>query len=187
MASKYSATLISAVIENSTNRSSWQTAVTEWQITDCIEDESCSSQCVCGKEEIKYLFEITNETNGNILFPIGSECIKKFKRVDLNEAVSIQESMFKLLHAVDKNEFISLKGGLFSRKILHYLYNRGVFRDNEYNYYNGYNDYEYMIKMFNKRDISKVSENQDKKVKAIILNHIKPYLKRVLAGKIKSS
>jgi hypothetical protein len=44
-----------------------------------------------------------------------------------------------------------------------------------------------MIKMFNKRDISKVSENQDKKVKAIILNHIKPYLKRVLAGKIKSS
>ena len=50
-------------------------AVQEWEIYDCIEDMSCRSRCVCGKENIRYLFTIRNLFNNSLIFPIGSSCI----------------------------------------------------------------------------------------------------------------
>ncbi len=61
----------------------------EWEIIDCEEDESCSEMCICGKENIKYLYTIKNIYNANILFPIGSSCIKKFDRKDLREKTTL--------------------------------------------------------------------------------------------------
>lgn len=66
--------LIMTVINNSES-DNWQEAVTEWKIYDCEEDDSCSEECICGKENIKYLYTIRNVCNGRVLFQIGSSCI----------------------------------------------------------------------------------------------------------------
>lgn len=79
MASIYVERLIKRVIELSQS-SDWDTAVAEWEIADCEEDDTLSESCVCGKEHLYYLFTIENAINGNTLFPIGSSCIKKFGR-----------------------------------------------------------------------------------------------------------
>lgn len=59
MSSRYYENLIKTVIDNSLGKA-WEEAVKEWEIIDCEEDEGCSSQCVCGKENIKYLYLIHN-------------------------------------------------------------------------------------------------------------------------------
>lgn len=162
----------------------WEDAVKEWDVVDCEEDDSCSSSCICGKENIKYLFTIQNNRNNNTLYPIGSSCIRKFEREDMNEETAIYEELFRLLHAVEGKQFLSLSPSLFSRKLLRYFYEQGVF-DSEYNDYDGEEDYLFMLKMFNKRDKSSITYKQDRKIKAILLNEIRPFLQRKLANKTK--
>lgn len=99
MEGTYVKNLICKVIDKSESNN-WDNAVMEWKIIDCEEDEKCSEICICGKENIKYLYTIKNMYNGNILYPVGSSCITKFDRKDLREKTSLMESQFKLLHAV---------------------------------------------------------------------------------------
>lgn len=181
MSSIYVKNLINTVIEKSVNKS-WNTAVLEWEIDDVIEDENHESSCICGKENIRYLFTIKNINNQNTLFPIGSSCIKKFEREDLNELTLVNEKLFKLFHAVKANAFITLDSKYFSRKLLKYLFDQGAFPPNQHNKYNGDKDYDFMLKMFNMR--GEPSENQLKKIRAIILNSIKPYLIQLLNDKV---
>lgn len=180
MISSYSEILLGTVIEMS-NSDSWESAVLEWNVVDVKEDETSNSSCICGKEGIRYLFTIKNRVNGNILFPIGSSCIKKFGRDDLNEITSIKEKLFRLFHAVKENEFISLDSEFFSRKLLEHLYEEGAFINTKYNKFNGKNDYEFMLKMFNSRKGPTIK--QKSKIKAIIVVSIKPFLVRQLEGK----
>lgn len=182
MSSRYVERLIKKVIELSESND-WATAVTEWEIFDCEEDDTLSESCVCGKEHLYYLFTIRNTQNGNILFPIGSSCIKKFGRIDLYEEASIREEMFRLYHAVENNQFISLSPEFFSRKLLKTLYNEGAF-DSEYNHFDGFDDYEFILKMFNKRDKSSITLKQQSKIRAIIVASIRPFLQKQLDKKI---
>ena len=64
----YTENLIATVIDYSESNN-WESAVTEWEIYDCEEDESNSETCICGKENIRYLYTIRNILNGNELFP----------------------------------------------------------------------------------------------------------------------
>lgn len=93
--------------------------------------------------------------------------------------------MFKLLHAIRNNEFIELTADYFSRKLVLDLYNRGVFEPNNYNYYNGYNDYQFLLKMFNKRDKTLISFSQKRKIRGIIAYTIRPWLEGKLGSKIR--
>lgn len=129
------------------------------------------------------MFTIINTVNGNELFPIGSSCIKKFGRDDLDNEASVREKMFKLYHAVENNQFISLSPEFFSRKLLRKLLDEGAF-DCEYNDYDGFDDYEFILKMFNKQDKSSITIGQEKKIRAIIVASIRPYLQSQLAEKI---
>lgn len=181
--STYYIKLKNAVLELS-DASDWHSAVLEWKIVDVVEDETLSESCVCGKENLRYLFTIQNTINGNILYPIGSSCIKKFERADLNELASVKEQLFKLLHAIENNNFITLSSEYFSRKLLRYLYDNDAFNATTYNDFEPYNDYQFLLDMFNKRNRS---VNQEKKATAIILNSIKPYLQNLLKNKIKKS
>lgn len=168
--------LIRCVLNNSRS-SIWKEAVEEWDIVGWDEDETCCSKCICGKEEIKYLYTIRNRETYRVLEPIGSRCIEKFKRQDLNYQVRINQKLFQLMHAIESNEYIELNSNLFSRKLINYLYQEGAF-DNPYNSYDGQYDYEFFIKMFNKK--SEPTYRQKKKIDAIILNSIKPYLIEIL-------
>lgn len=182
MSGQYYNNLIKKVLEASYS-DVWDVAVKEWVIFDCEEDESLMSACVCGKENLRYLFTIKNMITGNDLFPIGSSCIKKFGREDLKEKANVQESMFKLLHAVKDNKFISLTPELFSRKLLLALYEEGAFMPNQYNNYDGENDYNFLLKMFNKRNKDNISVHQKKKISAIIMSSIRPFLVKKLKDK----
>ncbi|MBO5731480.1 MAG: hypothetical protein J6R67_09800 [Treponema sp.] len=178
----YYQNLIKSVIEASES-DIWEEVVQEWEIFDCEEDDTCSSECICKHEGLKYLYTIRNDNNGNILFPIGSSCIKKFGREKLNEEISIMEQMFSLLHAVERHERIELNTKYFSKKLLEKLYTEDVFIPNKYNNYDGQNDYEFLLKMFRKTNKSDITEAQHRKIRAIIMNSILPYLNRKLKHK----
>lgn len=173
--------LIEKVI-NLSNSKEWNSAVLEWFIYDYSEDEEACTSCVCGKEGLRYLFTIKNRINGNILYPIGSSCIKKFHYEELYTEASLIEKEFALYHAVENDDFIELKGGLFSRKLIGKLYEEGAFKPTEYNNFDGKNDYQFLLDMFNKRE---PSSKQKSKASAIILDSIKPFIKQKLKNKIK--
>lgn len=184
MSSAYVENLIKSVIDNSQSNT-WDLSVLEWEIEDCEEDEYLESSCICGKENLRYLYTIKNKYNNNILFPIGSSCIKKFGREDLSALTSLQEDMFNLLHAIKDRQFISLTSDFFSRKLLKALYDEGAF-DSDYNNFDGERDYDFMLKMFNKRNKHSISVDQNKKIKAIIVNSIRPFLEVKLNIKMRN-
>lgn len=164
------------VLEKSFSKN-WKTAVSEWEIADADEDESCSSSCVCGKENIRYLYIIENSKTKETLFPIGSSCIRKFERSDLNNQTSLTEQLFKLYHAVEENVFLCLSTDLFSRNLLKHLYEEGAFYSADGNY-DEENSYKFLLKMFNKRDKEAITQSQQKKISAILLNNIKPFVQK---------
>lgn len=168
--------LINVVINNSVS-DFWDNAVTEWDISYYEEDEDCSSKCICGKENIKYLFTIRNRLNGNELFPIGSRCIKRFGLRDLYYETECIQGMYKLYHAIQNNERITLDSNFFSRKLLKYLFEKGAFKPTVYNRNMPVYDYRFMLDMFNARYIS---NSQQSKINAIIAFQIKPFLQNTL-------
>lgn len=182
--STYRYKLLKKVIDLSEG-SEWDSAVKEWEIDGVEEDEDCSSTCVCGKENLRYLFTIQNSKNGNTLFPIGSSCIKKFGRSDLSEETGVLEKLFQLYHAIENGEFITLSPDFFSRKLLAYLYEKDVFQPSRFNHYDGENDYDFLLKMFNKRDKTSITQLQQKKINAIIMTSIRPYLEAVVQNRIR--
>lgn len=184
MDSSYRRNLISTVLEASRS-SFWDSAVQEWVVDDCEEDNTLSSACICGKEKLRYLYTIFNRETGATLYPIGSCCIKKFEREDMNEEISVTEDMFRLLHAIRDREYIRLTSDFFSRKLLKKLYDEGAFIPNQYNRFDGYNDYQFMLDMFNKRDKSSITESQHRKIRGIIVGAIKPHLEKQLADRIR--
>lgn len=160
----------------------WDEAVMEWEITDWDEAEQYGEHsCICGKENIIKLYTISNIHNGNILFPIGSQCIKKFDREELSDEISAIEKMFSLQKAYENNEFIELSPALFSKKSLKYMYDNGAF--NNSNYGSGYNSYQFILKMYKKRNTP--SPAQQRKINAIIMNDIRPYCYKLMIEKSK--
>ena len=178
----YIENLIKRVIELSEG-DTWDSAVNEWEIVDCEIDEEMTESCVCGKENLKYLFTIRNFVNGNELYPIGSTCINKFERDDLDYEVSVYDDMFRLINAVKNRERITLDSKYFSRKLLGYLYDNDVFEAKKYNNFDARRDYNFMINMFNKRDKTAICSSQQRKINAIIINYILPFVH----AKIKSN
>ncbi|BAW16707.1 hypothetical protein [Streptococcus intermedius] len=178
----YYENLINEII-NSSEASTWDSAVTEWEIVDVEEDECLEESCICGKENLRYLYTIQNSFNGHVLYPIGSSCIKKFEREELNAEINVKEQMFKLLHAVEENAFLELSSKFFSRKLLLYLYKQGAFKETSYNHFDVHEDYQFMLDMFNKR---KMSDKQKNKTVAIILNSIKPFVQEQLKDKVRT-
>ena len=163
----------------------WESAVLEWEMLDWEEDESLESSCVCGKDGLRWLFTLVNKCNGNRLYPVGSCCVKRFGRRNLSEDAGVRERLFRLLHAIEDNECITLTADLFSRKLLAYLLREGAFPANEHNRFDPENSCRFLLDMFNKRDKNSISAAQDRKIKALIMNAVRPWLRRQLAAKIR--
>ena len=152
----------------------WETAVLEWDICDCEEDESAETNCMCGHEGIRYLFYIRNRLNETTFGPIGSECIKKFGRKDLASEVDVQERMFRLFEAIMNQKRVELDTTYFSRKLLLYLHEKGAIDSS---------DYAFLLDMFNKRDKDAMTIRQKSKINAVLGFSIKPFLQQRLAAK----
>ena len=63
---------------------------------------------------------------------------------------------------------------LFSRRLYAFLYEKGAFPPNRYNGYDGRNDYEFMVNMFNKRTAP--TEKQRAKMYMVLNKSIFPWL-----------
>lgn len=61
MSSAYVENLIKSVIDNSQSNT-WELSVLEWEIEDC-EEEYLESSCLCGKENLRYLYTVKNKYN----------------------------------------------------------------------------------------------------------------------------
>ena len=156
----------------------WKTAVLEWEVVGCVEDTKRRESCICGKEKLRYLFEIRNTKTNQTIFPIGSSCIKKFERHELDEKVDIYKQMAKLMQKLQKNEHIMFNSENFSKKLLAYFLRHGAFKPNKFNNYRAIDDFKFMTDMFNKR--TALTEKQQKKVNAIIFYSIRPFLEQQL-------
>lgn len=158
----------------------WNEAILEWDIVDFAEDSDMEQSCKCGKENIKYLYTISNKVTGSVLEPIGSKCIKKFGREDMREATNIYEQLFKLVNARRDGKWIELKSDdkYFSKKLIDYLGYEGVFSVNEKS-----NNYEVLRKFFTQR--KELTYKQKRFAKAIIMSDVFPYLDREIANKVK--
>ena len=81
--------LIKNVLEHSEETQDYNIAAFEWDIVDCALVRN--SVCLCGKENIKYCYTIQNFKNNNVLYPIGSSCIRKFNNDNLTNKTKIYE------------------------------------------------------------------------------------------------
>lgn len=174
MPNKYGLT---GILLGASESSVWEDAAKEWHIASCYDNQDCSETCLCGHEGIRYEYTIENEINGNLLAPIGSHCILKFGNEELKNEVKVWDEAIKLLEALRSkgpDSLKSLDSRHFSRRLFAFLYEKGAFRDNQYNDFDGANDRDFMINMFNKR--SGPTERQKAKIYMILKNEIFPWL-----------
>ena len=164
--------LIKVVLANSSAKD-WETAKKEWTIVDFEIDETVSSKCVCKKEGLKYVYEISNTVTGKKLFPIGSVCIKKFEVEELNQQMSYWQQLVELEslaveYGKDKTiDFFDDKD-YFSRKLINYLEELDIIN---------WGQCDFLIDMFNAR--TDPSYRQKAYAQAIIKDCIYPGLRQV--------
>lgn len=166
MGNLYTDNLIGTVIGLSV-ADDWEGARREWEIVGCEVDEIHSATCVCGKEGLRYVYTIANTETGETLSPIGSSCIKKFEQSDMDEELAGWQQAIKLMEEaarIGKEDYVHLHSGSYSRKLLYFLYEQDAFRPTKYNGYDGYNDYLFLLDMFNG---GFCSEAQERKCQAI--------------------
>ena len=169
--------LTDIVLEASSSKT-WDMAVSEWHVVGCYDNGDASADCLCGHEGIRYEFTIKNSVNGNELSPIGSTCILKFKNVELKNEIEGWKAAIKLLEALEARKpgvrIDGMNRELFSRRLYAFLYEKGAFPPNSYNGYDGRKDYEFMIKMFNRRTVP--TESQRRKINELLKKSIFPWL-----------
>lgn len=172
--------LADQIIEKSVSNS-LQRAVREWKVTGCRTE--CDETCVCGQQHIKYAFQIRNKRTGETLYPIGSDCIKKFYGGHMyNEATVIQQicmladmysekqlSWKKTHKTALPLEHYDIKEG-FSRKILEYMYDHNAFRGSKYNHWKPEEDFEFTMHCFNNMQ---VNPRQEKKMRVMAMNCVR--------------
>lgn len=165
------------VLEASSSKT-WDEAVSEWHVMGCHDNGDASGDCLCGHEGIRYEFTIKNSVNGNELSPIGSTCILKFENDELKNEVEGWKAAIKLLEALEARkpgtQLDGMNRELFSRRLYAFLYERGAFPPNSYNGYDGWNDYQFMVDMFNKRTAP--TEKQRAKMYMVLNKSIFPWL-----------
>ena len=165
------------VLEASSSKT-WVIAVSEWHVVGCHDNGNTSGECLCGHEGIRYEFTIKNSVNGIELSPIGSTCILKFESDELKNEIEGWKAAIKLLEALEaRKPGVRLDGinrDLFSRRLYAFLYQRGAFQPNQFNHFDGKNDYVFMVEMFNKRTAP--TANQWKKMNAVLGKSIFPWL-----------
>ncbi|MEU2201647.1 hypothetical protein [Isoptericola sp. NPDC019482] len=155
----------------------WDQAVLEWQVVSVARDPHADGVCVCGQTRLVSLFTIENTRNGEMLFPIGSSCVNQFGRADLDRQVDLWERLLALRQAIDARQPIRLTTEYFSRAMLDHLYESGAFPPDEWNGGDGWKDYDFLLKMFNKRDKAAITDGQQRKIYMLLTRKVIPFVR----------
>ncbi len=162
------------IVTSNSKAKIWNEAVKEWDIDKKYDNGIADDSCTCSHENIRYVFIIKNiNTDRNL--KIGSTCISKFGRKELDEYASVSEQEFKLFSAVREKKFITLDNNFFTRKLIKLFRDKKVITEK---------DYSFMLKMFNKKNKEDITKNQQKYINGLLGFTIYPYLEKELASQI---
>lgn len=167
-------TLTNAVIARS-RAGAWEWARLEWRVQGV--SRSGVDTCVCGQTGLVHVFAVENTLTGARLDPIGSHCIKHFGSHEMNDQLKDLTNLLELEAVVGRGP-LDLKADL-NRSKLATLYTHGAFGPSEWNGGDGYNDYRFLLDMFNKR--IPPSQRQGWKV-AALLREVGAFLKATASG-----
>lgn len=107
--------------------------------------------------------------------------------IDVSQKKKEVEKLVEIEHpnAKDMHRYISDNSQKFKLEFIkaYALYEEGAFAPNKYNRYDGTNDYQFMLDMFNKRNKSEITEQQHRKIRGLIAYSIKPFLRERLKYK----
>lgn len=166
---------LKTVIEENSVAAHFYDAVHEWAVVAVEEHPDCEGECVCGQQNLLYMYTIYNSKNQKELSYIGSQCVHHFERQDLDLQVSVFSQLLALKRAIEDRNKITLTSDYFSRALLDWLFAEGAFA-NERNGNNGEGDYAFFLKMFNKRIKADISDAQTKKIWAMLHYQVKPFI-----------
>jgi hypothetical protein len=168
--------LIQTVIELS-RASSWREAASEWIMIALDISDDADGICVCGQRGLVKLFSIENQITGNTLNPIGSSCIAHFNSFDLTRQARILEDLAHIRVSLASGSTVDLTAEHFSRSLIDWLYEQDVFTPDRWNFFDGWNDYDFLLSMFNKRHKDLVTGPQRRKIAAILNNKVFPFVR----------
>lgn len=163
------------VIEDNSEADHFFRAVHEWRVVAVEEDPLQEGECVCGQQDLRYMYTIQNRHNGRTLQYIGSTCVEHFESSELNLQITTFRGLFDLRKKIIAGERIFLEVD-FSRDILWWLYQEGAFPANRFNNNNGENDYLFLRDMFNKHIKENITQPQQKKIWGLLNYTVKPFI-----------
>jgi hypothetical protein len=165
------------VIEDNSVAAHFHDAVHEWAVVAVEEHPDNEGECLCGQQNLLYMYTINNSENQKTLSYIGSQCVHHFKRQDLDAQVSVFSKLLALRRAIDARENITLTSDYFSRALLDWLFTEGAF-NSERNGYNGEQDYAFFVEMFNKHKKEEISDARNRKIWAMLHYQVKPFIQK---------
>ena len=157
----------------------WEQATKEWNEVSLIFNGIGRSNCVCGNA-IKYAYELFNGVTGQRLFPIGSDCVRHFHRLSLDQQLEEEEKLLRkvenLTRKAQKKEKIKVNKSDFDERLLKWLWEKGVFKPNRGNQFAPERDYQLFLEVFQGGNWTKAEPKKKARMEEVLEKCIKPFL-----------
>ena len=157
----------------------WDQATKEWNEVSLIFNGIGRSNCICGNA-IKYAYELFNNVTGQRLFPIGSDCVRHFHRLSLDQQLEEEEKLLRklenLTRKVKKKEKIKINKVDFDERLLKWFWYKGVFKANRGNQFAPEKDYQLFLEVFQGGSWTKADPKKKARLEEVLEKCIKPFL-----------
>ena len=157
----------------------WDQATKEWNEVSLIFNGIGRSNCICGNA-IKYAYELFNNVTGQHLFPIGSDCVRHFHRISLDQQLEEEEKLLRklenLTRKVKKKEKIKVNKSDFDERLLKWFWEKGVFKANRGNQFAPEKDYQLLLEVFQGGSWAKAEPKKKARLEEVLEKCIKPFL-----------
>ena len=157
----------------------WDQATKEWNEVSLIFNDIGRSNCVCGNA-IKYAYELFNTVTGQRLFPIGSDCVRHFHRISLDQKLEEEEKLLRkvenLTRKAQKKEKIKVNKSDFDERLLKWFWEKGVFKANRGNQFAPEKDYQLFLDVFQGGSWAKAEPKKKARMEEVLEKCIKPFL-----------
>ena len=157
----------------------WVQATKEWNEVSLIFNGIGRSNCVCGNT-IKYAYELFNGITGQRLFPIGSDCVRHFHRISLDQQLEEEEKLLRkvenLTKKAQKKGKIKINKSDFDERLLKWFWEKGVFKANRGNQFAPEKDYQLFLEVFQGGSWTKADPKKKARMEEVLEKCIKPFL-----------
>ena len=157
----------------------WDQATKEWNEVSLIFNGIGRSNCVCGNA-IKYAYELFNGVTGQRLFPIGSDCVRHFHRLTLDQQLEEEEKLLRkvenLTRKAQKKGKVKVTKSDFDERLLKWFWEKGVFKANRGNQFAPEKDYQLFLEVFQGGSWTKAEPKKKARMEEVLEKCIKPFL-----------